>query len=398
MVARFQTKYPNVKVTGSDYNYAPDTFPALVAQVPTVFEAPLTDLDLMTRQGLAADLTTYFTAAGLDKVYNPALLSLVSADGKTYGMPIDAYVMGLAYNIKMLKDAGYDAPPTTWDELGPMAQKLTNRDAGFAGFSFIGETYGAGWHGTAIAYNFGLKNTDIVTKRSDGKYAAGFDNDQMLAAMNFIRDIQWKYDALPKELLQWDQVTNSQALATGNAAMVLMAGSQLSWIKQTYPDADLNNFGFAPLPAGPDGKMVSLVGGNVAYINAKATADQIEAGFYYRLFVQFDEGEVKARFEATKTDPTAAIGAPDYPMYVGDYGKKIADLTKQYANMPVDNYTLFDNATITPMPEPQIAGQDYYAALGGVISKIVTDKNTDPVAALKAAQDTFQTNVLDQMK
>ena len=106
-----------------------------VNQVPTVFEAYLTDRDLMTRQGFAADLTSYYTPAGLDKVYNPALLSLVSADGKTYGMPIDAYVMGLAYNIKMLKDAGYDAPPTTWDELGPMAQKLTNRDTGVAGFS-----------------------------------------------------------------------------------------------------------------------------------------------------------------------------------------------------------------------------------------------------------------------
>ena len=130
--------------------------------------------------------------------------------------------MGLAYNIKMLKDAGYDAPPTTWDELGPMAQKLTNRDAGVAGFSFIrGEAHLAGWHGTAIAYSFGLKNTDIVTKGSDGKYAAGFDNDQMLAAMNFVKDSQWKYDALPKELLQWD--TNGQALATGKAAMVLMS-------------------------------------------------------------------------------------------------------------------------------------------------------------------------------
>src|SRR5262245_48119963 len=30
-VARFQAKYPNVTVTGNDYVYAPDTFPALVA-------------------------------------------------------------------------------------------------------------------------------------------------------------------------------------------------------------------------------------------------------------------------------------------------------------------------------------------------------------------------------
>lgn len=398
-VARFEAKYPNVKVTGSDYTYAPDTFPALVAgnQVPTVFQAYLTDRDLMVGQGIAADLTSYYKTTGLDAVYNPTLLALVSADGKTYGMPIEAYVMGLAYNIKMLKDAGYDAPPKTWDELGTMAQKLTNRDAGVAGFSFIrGEAHQAGWHGTVIAYNFGLKDTDIVTKGADGKYKAGFNNAQMQAAMNFIKDLQWKYNALPEELLQWD--TNGQQLATNKAAMVLMAGSQLAWIKQTYPDTDMTQYGFAPLPAGPDGKMVSLGGGDVAYINAKATADQIEAGFYYRLFVQFDEGEVKAKFEATKTDPTAVIGFPGYPAYVGPFQAKYAELTKEYANLPVDNYALFNNATIGLQNEPQISGQDYYAALGDVVSKIVTDKDTDVAAALAAAQDTFQTNVLDQAK
>ena len=398
-VERFEAKYPNVKVTGNDYVYDPTTFPALVAgdQVSTVFQGYLTDRDLMVGQGLAADLTSYFKATKLDEIYNSNLLSLVSTDGKIYGMPIEAYVMGLAYNIKMLKDAGYDAPPTTWEELGPMAQKLTNRDTGVAGFSFIrGEAHQAGWHGTVIAYNFGLKDTDIVTKGADGKYTATFDNAQTLAALNYIKDLQWKYDALPRELLEWP--TNGEVLATGNAAMVLMAGGQLEWIKQTYPDVDMNQFGFAPLPAGPDGKMVSLGGGDVAFINAKATPDQIEAGFYYRLFVQFDEGEVKARFEATKTNPTAVIGEPSYTIYVGPFQEKIDALTKEYANLPVDNYTLFNIAPIGLQNEPQVAGQDYYAALGNVVSLIVSDKNTDPAAALTDATKVFQTNVLDQLK
>jgi len=396
---RFMAKYPNVTVTGNDYVYAPDTFPALVAgdQVPTVFQGYLTDRDLMVGQGLAADLTSYYKAVKLDEVYNANLLSLVSADGKIYGMPIEAYVMGMAYNIQMLKDAGYDAPPKTWEELGPMAQKLTNRDAGVAGFSFIrGEAHQAGWHGTVIAYNFGLKDTDIVTKGTDGKYTATFNNAQTLAALNFIKDLQWKYDALPRELLDWG--TNGEVLATGQAAMVLMAGGQLEWIKQTYPDVDMNQFGFAPLPAGPDGTMVSLGGGDVAFINAKASPDEIEAGFYYRLFVQFDEGEVKAKYEATRTNPTAVIGEPSYSIYLGPFQDTIAELTKEYANLPVDNYTLFNNAEIGLQNEPQIAGQDYYAALGNVVSEIVSDENTDPAAALTAASETFQTNVLDLLK
>jgi len=398
-VARFEAKYPNVKITGSDYGYAPDTFPALVAgdQVPNLYSAYLTDRDKMVGEGIAADLTSFYEKSKLTDVYSPNLLALVSADGKTYGMPTGAYVMGLGYNIKLLKDAGYDAPPTTWADLGPVAQKLTNRDAGIAGFSFIrGEAHQAGWHGTVIAYNFGAQASDIVTKGADGKYTAGFDNAQTLAALNFIKDLQWKYDALPKELLEWP--TNGEQLATGKSAMVLMAGSQLAWIKQTYPDVDMNQFGFAPLPAGPDGKMVSLGGGDVAYISAKSTPDQIEAGFYYRLFIQFDPGEVTAKFEATKTDPTAVIGDPGYPMYVGAFQENYAALTKQFANLPVENYALFNNATIGLMNEPQISGQDYYAALGDVVSAIVTDEATDPAAALTAAQATFQTNVLDLLK
>ena len=397
-VERFQAKYPNVTVTGNDYSYAPDTFPALVAgdQVPTVFQAYLTDRDMMVNQGIAADLTSFYEASKLDEVYNPNLLSLVSQEGKIYGMPIEAYVMGMAYNIQMLKDAGYDAPPTTWEELGPMAQKLTNRDAGVAGFSFIrGEPHQAGWHGTVIAYNFGLDDAAVVTKGEDGKYTAGFDNEKTLAALNFIKDMQWKYDALPRELLDWP--TNGEALATGRAAMVLMAGGQLEWIKQTYPDVDMTQFGFAPLPAGPDGTMVSLGGGDVAYINAKATPDQIEAGFYYRLFVQFDEGEVKAKYEATKTNPTAVIGEPSYPIYVGPFQETIDALTKEYANLPVENYQLFNQADIGLQNEPQIAGQDYYAALGDVISQIVSDESVDPSTALKDASETFQANVLDLM-
>jgi multiple sugar transport system substrate-binding protein len=398
-VARFEAKYPNVKVTGDEYTYAPDTFPALVAgdQVPTVFQAYLTDREMMVTQGIAADLTSFYKASQLDQVYNPNLLSLVSDGGKTYGMPIGAYVMGLAYNIQMLEDAGYDAPPTTWEELGPMAQKLTNRDAGVAGFSFIrGEPHQAGWHGTVIAYNFGLDDAAIVTKAADGKYTAGFDNAQTLAALNYIKDLQWKYDALPRELLEWP--TNGEVLATGQAAMVLMAGGQLEWIKQTYPDVDMTQFGFAPLPAGPDGKMVSLGGGDVAYVNAKATPDQIEAGFYYRLFYQFDEGEVKARYEATRTNPTAVIGMPSYPIYVGPFQEKIDALTREFANLPVENYELFNKADIGLQNEPQTAGQDYYATLGNVIGLIVSDQNTDPAAALTDASNTFQTNILDLLQ
>jgi len=402
-VKRFQKKYPNVTIEGTDYAYTPDSFAALVAgnQVPTLFEVYLTDPSQMIDQGIATDLTSFIKDQKLDTVFNPDILNIAEKDGKYYGLPRFAYAMGLAYNIKLLKAAGFDAAPTTWDELATMAQKLTNRDAGVAGLSFITDGSGAaGWHMTTIAYNFGLKNDQIVTK-ANGKYTQNFATGPMLDAMKFVDDLRWKYNVLPMENLAWD--TNGAALANGTAAMVVMAGDQFTWLRQTYPDAPIADFGFAPLPAGgADGKSVSLVGGNIAMVSSKATPEQVEAAVYWRLFTQFDPSEILANYEAGKADPTVVVGAPELPLYVGDYEAKTEALETEYANLPVANYKPFMDAVssgkVGLQAEPLVKGQDFYTALGTVLSTLVTDQTADPATVLKQAADTFQTNVLDQIK
>lgn len=46
-------------------------------------------------------------------------------DGKIYGYPMQADTCFLFYRPSLLKAAGYDAPPTTWEEFQQMAVKLT---------------------------------------------------------------------------------------------------------------------------------------------------------------------------------------------------------------------------------------------------------------------------------
>ncbi len=402
-VARFEKLYPNVAINGTDYAYSPDTFPAMVAanQVPTLFQAYVTDPDKMISQGVAADLTSFYQAQGLDKIYNSNVLSLVSRNGKYYAIPMDMYIQGLGYNIKMLKDAGFSAPPKTWDELATMAQKLTNRDAGVSGFAMItGEPHQAGWHTTVMAYNFGLVSTDIVTG-AKGSYKQGWgSSDAVLSTLKYINDLRWKYDVLPRAGLVWD--TNNTAFVNNQSAMTLIAGDVFTWIRQTYPDADMTQLGYAPLPAGPDGKSVSLMGGNIAFISAKASPEQIEAAAYFRLWYQLDPNEIVTRYELSKSDKTQVVGAPEMPLFTGDYQTQTAALEKQYATLPVDNYKPFKDAfatgASTVMSEPLIAGQDYYAALGNVVSDIVSKQGVDIAAELTAAAQTFQTNILDKMQ
>ena len=402
-VARFQQVYPNVTIIGSDYAYAPDTFAALVAgnQVPTLFEVYLTDVTKVVEQEIASDLTSVFSASKLDALFNPNIVAIASKDGKIYGIPRFAYAMGLGYNIDMLKTAGFDAPPTSWQELATMAKTLTNRDTNVAGFSFITDGGNAtGWQVTTMAYTFGAKQADLVKTNSDGTYSAGFATGAPVDTLNYIKELRWNYDVLPRENLDWAR--NGEALATDRAALVVMAGDQFNWMRTTFPDVDLKKFGFAPLPVGPNAKSVSLVGGNIAMVNATADDDQKEAAAYFRLWTQFDPAEIQIGYDLSAKDPQYVIGAPVLPLYVGDYQTALDTLQAKYANLPVENYQLFRDAVTSGKValelEPAIAGQEYYGAMGAVVSSILTDQAIDPAANVTEAATVFQQNVLDQLK
>jgi ABC-type glycerol-3-phosphate transport system substrate-binding protein len=301
----------------------------------------------------------------------------------------------------MFKAAGISKPPTTWDELANYAKTLTKRDQGISGFSFINDgTNATGWQYTTMAYTFGAKLSDFIKDNGNGTYTASFAKGAPVEAMKFLKDLRWKYDVLPRENLDWAK--NGQTFATGQAAMAVMAGDQFSWIRTTYPDVDLKQFAFAPLPVGANGTAISLIGGNVAMVSAAASADEREAAAYYKLWTVFDPAERKASLDLQQAIPGTAIGIPTLPLYVGSYQQALTDFQKPYNNMPTNNYqeyiTAVTSGKVKLQPEPAPNGQDYYAVTGSAISSLLTDKNADPAALLEKAASTLQSNTLDRLK
>jgi multiple sugar transport system substrate-binding protein len=203
---------------------------------------------------------------------------------------------------------------------------------------------------------------------------------------------------LSKETLDWPG--NGTQLATGKAAMVMMAGDQYNWIKTTYRETDMNNLGFAPLPAGSGG-IVSLTGGDTYMVSSEATDDQKEAALYFQLWRLFDPTEVKLGLEAQKAEENPAVGGPALPLYKGEYQAARFAFAKPYYTLPYDNYSAFLDAISSGKAklqvEPTPAGQEYYQAVGAVVSAILTDQNADPAASLKEAAQTFQATQLDRL-
>ncbi|MCC6801677.1 MAG: extracellular solute-binding protein [Anaerolineae bacterium] len=393
--ARFMALYPNVTVNGLELQYDPAAFTALIAgkQLPTLFRAYFTEPPKFVAENAAADLTPYIEAAGLSGVFNPEILSVISVDGAVYGIPKDAYALGLAYNISLLEAAGFDAPPATWDELAEMAVALTDRDNNVAGFAFINDGSAAsGWQFTNIAYGFGAAPQDIIKDNGDGTFTAAFGEGATVDALNYIKELRWTYDVLPGATLDWGSI--SEALVSGRVALVIYAGDQFNWDYTQFPDTDFNNFGYAPAPAGPDGR-ITLTGGNIWMVSGQATADEQEAAAYYQLWRQFDPVELQTSIEVT----TEAVGMPTLPLYVGDYQDQFMAFRAAYNKLPVEKYTPFNEAVesgeVHLQTEPGPNVQDYYTEMGVVISEVLTDESVDVASRLAQSAEEFQSFVLD---
>jgi ABC-type glycerol-3-phosphate transport system substrate-binding protein len=397
-VAKFQEMYPNVTIEGLELKYDPTAFIAMIAgdQLPTIFKTYFTEPEKFVQQDAVADLTPYFEQTGLGDVFNANVLAIASQDGKIYGIPDFAYSLGLAYNIDMLSAAGFDAPPATWDELAEMAVALTDKENGVAGFAFINDGSGAtGWHYTDIAYGFGATPEDIIKPNGDGTYSATFGEGATVDALQYIHDLRWTHDVLPGATLDWANIT--EALASERVAMAIYAGDQFSFMLNQFPDADLNKFGYAPVPAGANGR-VALTGGSLWMIDSGASDDEREAAFYFQAWRQLDPVEYESSI-ITQHDTGRAVGQPVLPLYVGDYQAKIEEFRAQYDVLPVANYVLFNDAVkngeLKLQAEPPAAAQDYYSELGVLVSEVLTDENVDPASRLAEVSEEFQAFVLD---
>jgi multiple sugar transport system substrate-binding protein len=396
--AKFQAMYPNVTIEGLEVQYDPTAFIAMIAgdQLPTLFQTYFTEPEKFIGQNAVADLTSLYEATGLADVFNANVLAIASQDGKFYGIPDFAYSLGLAYNIEMLNAAGFDAPPATWDELAEMAVALTDKDAGVAGFAFINDGSGAtGWHYTNIAYGFGATPEDIIQPNGDGTYTAKFGEGATVDALQFVHDLAWKYDVLPGATLDWANIT--EALASDRVAMVIYAGDQFSFMMNQFPDADLTKYGYAPVPAGPEGR-AALTGGSLWMIDSAASDDQIEAAFYYQMWRQLDPVEYETS-TVTQSETGRAVGQPVLPLYVGEYQAKREEFREQYNVLPVENYVLFNDAVksgeLQLLAEPPAAAQDYYAELGVLVSEVLANEGVDPAERLAEVEEEFQLFVLD---
>jgi multiple sugar transport system substrate-binding protein len=127
----FMAANPDIKIemTYVPYENVHDKFVTGMAAKPPAYDVVMVDVvwyDEFVKAGYLADVSSKITPDMKTKVF-PSAWNVVSRGGKTYGMPWLLDTKYLFYNIDMLKQAGFDKPPATWEELTTMAKAIKEK-------------------------------------------------------------------------------------------------------------------------------------------------------------------------------------------------------------------------------------------------------------------------------
>lgn len=184
--------------------------------------------------------------------YPPAAVKGASLNGKVFGYPTEVQTYGLFYNKKLLKDAGYDQPPKTWDELLEIARKIEKKDASgkvqVQGFGFQ-----RGYAGIVDQPFMAMMAAAGSSLLSDDYKSSNLDSDAGKKTVEFYSKIYGKNGITD---ISFD---TTKGFGAGQVGMTIGAGWWAGSLKTLMKDR-FADIGAAPMPS-PDG----TTNGTIAY-------------------------------------------------------------------------------------------------------------------------------------
>ena len=127
----FEALNPDIKVAMEyvGYDYVHDKIVTGMAATPPAYDAAMIDViwpDEFIKAGYLLDVTDRVTPDMKAGMF-PAAWNGVTRNGKVYGMPWLMDVKYFMYNKEMLEQAGFTAPPKTWEELVEQAKVIKQK-------------------------------------------------------------------------------------------------------------------------------------------------------------------------------------------------------------------------------------------------------------------------------
>ena len=205
----------------------------------------------------SVDLGTYFTPEEIAE-YNQTTIGLNTVKGRLIAVPFYGDVGLFYYRTDLLEKYGFTAPPTTWQEVRTMAEKVQAGERAAGNANFWGYIFpGSVFEGFAcdllewIATNDGGTWVD-----KDGNVTA--NNPNALAALEEITS--WVGKIVPPGVTSYNIDEARGAWQSGN--FLFMRNWPYAYAMGQAADSVIKDkFSVAPIPHGPNGKSMSTLGG-----------------------------------------------------------------------------------------------------------------------------------------
>ena len=406
---RFEEANPDFEVIPNNWIFDLQSFypKAAGGQLPTVYRTHFTEVSQIIASGYSADITDQLKKEGLYDKFNPAVLDLVSEDGRVYAFPYETYALGIGFNVDLMEAAGLmeadgtPKQPKDWYEVADFAVKIKEA-TGKPGFVFPSSGNFGGWMFTPVAWSFGV---DFMEKDEDGKWKATFNSPEAVEALQFIKDLKWKYDVLPSNTLMGGAQYYKE-FGIGNAGMLLAAGDFTKNLPEYAIEPE--QIGIMAMPAGPK-KHVTLMGGAVQSISDKADEKQIEGALKWieTTYSPDATDEYKTNTEADlarRMENKELITVKSMSVWNTDSEavKFLHSKIDEMANANPNHVKLY-NDFVTDLgecilqPEEPVCAQELYSILDGCIQEVLTNKDADCAVLIEKACSDFQVNYLDNL-
>lgn len=250
-------------------------------EAPDVITMQASYYPQFVKNGQLLDITPMAEADKVDlDQYRPGLAEIWVKDGKRYGLPKDWDTMAVIYNASLVKEAGVDLSALTWNPTdgGTFEQaiaKLTVDAAGRRGDEpgfdkskvavrgivpeindgSLGQN---SWGNLAVSNGF-----SYIDKNPFGtKYF--YDSPKLAETVMWFRHLIDKGYAAPYD--KTSSLGTDAVLNSGKGAL----GVTGSWMIKSYLDSTEQEFAFAPLPTGPEGRKSAFNGlADVIYTGTK---------------------------------------------------------------------------------------------------------------------------------
>ncbi|HIY62073.1 MAG TPA: sugar ABC transporter substrate-binding protein [Candidatus Mediterraneibacter stercoripullorum] len=294
MAEEFEKDNPgiHVEIVITDW----DTYKSKITTAISTDNAPelctvlLTDVAPFAKKGLLEPLDELGAEAGVnfDDILEPAL-DITTVDDTVYGIPFRYDGSGIYYNVDMLKEAGYDSFPETWDEMVEMAKALST-DGKYAFAWPLGNQANAATRFVQQIYTHG---GDVL---NEDETECLLDSDEAKAALQNIVDSISQGYASPSSA-EYDNTTMREAFGQEQLAFMLTGPFDVETLKTDYPDL---NFATTVIP-GDGGMGVTTANGWGVILSANSDHKEEAAKFMAYITNPENQARLTDSFPASKT-------------------------------------------------------------------------------------------------